>query len=210
MLHGMWPVGARDRRRGGRRPGARPRAPRGSCCGPPRCPSPRAVAAALTPVGPTLYTRGRRGRLALAVLRRVGVAGLDELVRRGALAVLLARHRRRHVEAPAATPGPRSCSSRWPPRFAVYSQRTVPVAAAMIAPLARRRRCRTSSAVVRRSVGASACVVAGGAVVALVALAVAVPHTSADPPQQPPGWTRRCARCRRAPRCSTTGTRAAT
>ena len=67
--------------------------------------------------------------------------------------------------------------------FAVYSQRTVPVAAAMLAPLAAAP---LQHLLGRRTpaVRAERLVVGGGVLAALLALAVAVPHTSADPPHQ--------------------------
>jgi hypothetical protein len=180
MLHGMWPVAlviggvavvglALDR------------APRGLLVRAAAVPVASAVVAALTPVGPRLYTEVAAVGSRSAYFAEWGspdwTSGYAAAV--GALfaVTVIAVWRRRHNDwteillvALAAA-------------FAVYSQRTVPVAAAMIAPLAAAPLqdllgCRTP--VVR----GDRLVVAGGAAVALVALALAVPHTSADPPQQ--------------------------
>jgi hypothetical protein len=64
--------------------------------------------------------------------------------------------------------------------FAAYAERTVPVGAAMLAPLAAAP---LQSLLGRRRpvVARERWVVAGGAVAALLALGLAVPHTSADP-----------------------------
>jgi hypothetical protein len=182
MLHGMWPVAlvigavavvglALDR------------APRGLVLRAAVIPVASAVAAALTPVGPQLYTAvaavGSRSRffvewgapdwtstyaLALAVLFVITAAAMwktrEHMSWTELLLVLLAAG------------------------FAVYSLRTVPVAAAMIAPLAARpvQSLLGSRPPVRRREWAA---VAGGSAAALVALAIAVPHTSADPMPQP-------------------------
>jgi hypothetical protein len=180
MLHGMWPVAlvigavavvglALDRM------------PRRLLVRAAAVPVASAVVAALTPVGPELYTAvaavGSRSQY-FAEWGSPDWTSWDF----GALALLvvltvLAMWRRRHnawteivLVALAAA-------------FAVYSERTVPVAAAMVAPLLAgplqdllgRR-----TPVDRRE----RLLVAGGAVAALVALAVAVPFTSADPPDQ--------------------------
>ena len=179
MLHGMWPVAvviggvavvglALDR------------APRGLLLRAAAVPVASAVVAALTPVGPRLYTE-----VAAVGSRSAYFAewGSPDWTSRYAAAVgalfavtVVAMWRRGHNDwteillvALAAV-------------FAVYSQRTVPVAAAMIAPLAAAP---LQSLLGRRTpaVRGERLVVAGGAAVALVALALAVPHTSADPPQ---------------------------
>ena len=139
----------------------------------------------------------------------MGVAGLDEYGEFGALAVLLvltvaAMWRR------GRNPWTEILLVALAAGFAIYSQRTVPVAAAMLAPLAAAP---LQDLLGRRPPVARAerLVVAGGALLALTALAVTVPHTSADPPGETGLDGRRlCAHCRQAPRCSTTGTRAAT
>ncbi len=181
MLHGMWPVAlaigavavvglALDR------------APRGLVLRAAVVPVASAVAAALTPVGPELYTAiaavRSRSRffvewgapdwtstyfLALAIVFVVAVAAMVKRRRSSWSEVLL-------VLLAAG--------------FAVYSLRTVPVAAAMIAPLA----AGSAQSLLgdRPAVGRREWVaVAGGSAVALLALALAVPHTSADPPHQP-------------------------
>ncbi len=102
-----------DRGRGGGRPGARPRSPGAAAAG-------RRGAGGLGgrrrshARRPEALHRGRGGRVALGLLRRVGVAGLDERVR---------RHRRGTARASPSSPcggagtttGPRSSSSRWLP-----------------------------------------------------------------------------------------------
>jgi hypothetical protein len=183
MLHGMWPVAlvigsvaviglALDR------------APRGLVLRAAAVPVASAVAAALTPVGPRLYDAvsavGSRAHffaewgapdwtstyvLALAILFVAAVVAMWKRRRNSwteTLLVLLAAG------------------------FAVYSLRTVPVAAAMIAPLAAgpvQSLFGDRPPVGRREWMA----VAGASVAALLALAIAVPHTSADPLHQP-GW----------------------
>jgi hypothetical protein len=182
MLHGMWPIGiivgvvaiagiALDR------------APRGVVLRALVVPTASAVAAALTPVGPGLYREvaavGSRSSffeewnppdytttacLTLAILLAATGVAMWKRPRNSwteVLLVLLAGG------------------------FAVYSARTVPVAAAMLVPLgsgpvqdllrAERPPAR------RREVVA----LAGGVVAALAALAVAVPHTAANPPDEP-------------------------
>jgi len=69
--------------------------------------------------------------------------------------------------------------------FAVSSWRTVPVAAMIIVPLAAAQARPRDADPDRRIARPERLLVAGGAVAALVALAVAVPHTSDDPPPQP-------------------------
>ncbi len=180
MLHGMWPVAlvigaaavvglALDR------------APRRLLVRAAVVPLASAFVATLTPVGPALYTAvaavgsrsqyfaewgspdwtgGEFGALALVL----------------ALTVLLMWRRRRNAWIEIVLVALALA-------FAVYSERTVPVAAAMVAPLLAgpaqdvlgRR-----TAVERRE----RLVVAGGAVAALVVLAVAVPFTSSDPPAE--------------------------
>jgi hypothetical protein len=183
MLHGMWPVAlavggvavlglALDR------------APRHLVLRAAVVPLASAVAAALTPVGPELYTAvvavGSRTSF-FAEWRPPDWTSLYG-VPLAALLVLTAvamwkRGRNSWTEillvALAAA-------------FAAYSQRTVPVAAAMIAPLA--------AAPVQALVGRRTPVgrreralVAGGALATLLALAVAVPHTS-DRPMARPAW----------------------
>ena len=180
MLHGMWPVAlvigatavvglALDR------------VPRRLLARAAAVPLASAAVAALTPVGPELYTAVAAVGSRAQYFAEWGSPDWTSW-QFGALALLLvltvlAMGRRRHnawteivLVALAAA-------------FAVYSERTVPVAAAMIAPLLAgplqdllgRR-----TAVDRRE----RLVVAGGVVAALVALAVAVPFTSADPPDQ--------------------------
>ncbi|HET7431423.1 MAG TPA: hypothetical protein VFJ89_07950 [Nocardioides sp.] len=177
MLHGMWPVAlivgavatvglVLDRR------------PRGVVLRAAGVTAACAVAAALTPVGPSLYAAvvnvGSRTRyfsewqtptwtswssLGFLVLLAMTLVGLWLRGRNSWTETLL-----------IALGGV----------FAAYAERTVPVAAAMLAPLA--------AAPLQSLLGARPPVpvrerwaVAGGAVAALVALGLAVPHTSADP-----------------------------
>lgn len=181
MLHGMWPVAlvigvvavvalALDRspRRLVRRAAVVPIA--------------SAAAAALTPVGPALYTAvaavGSRSRffaewgspdwtswyfLALALMFVATAFAMWRCRRASWTEVLLV----------ALAAG-----------FAVYSLRTVPVAAAMMAPLAAGP---LQGLWGRRTPPARRewATVVGGAVAALVVLAVAVPHTSGQPPHEP-------------------------
>jgi hypothetical protein len=181
MLHGMWPVAlvvgavavaglALDR------------APRRLVLRAAVVPVASAAAAAVTPVGPRLYGAvaavGSRSRffvewgspdwtstyfLALVVLFVVAVAAVWRCRSTSWTEVLLA----------LLAGG-----------FAVYSLRTVPVAAAMIAPLAAgplQSLLGERPAAGRREWAA----VAGGSALTLAALALAVPHTSADPLHQP-------------------------
>ncbi len=203
MLHGMWPVAlviggvavvglALDR------------APRGLLLRAAAVPVASAVVAALTPVGPRLYTEVAAVGSRSAYFAEWGspdwTSGYAAAV--GALfaVTVLAMWRRRHNDwteillvALAAA-------------FAIYSQRTVPVAAAMIAPLAAAP---LQDLLGRRTpvVRGERLVVAGGA-----AGRAGGPRRGRARTRRPthrsrrPGWTRRCARCRRAPRCSTTGT----
>lgn len=180
--HGMWPLGilvglvacvglALDGRARGRRLVSLLTVPLGS-----------AVAAALTPVGPRLYeavvlvsSRGdyfsewgapeATSPQSLALICVLGVTALV-LLRRGrtdwTLVLLLA------------------LAAGW----SVYSQRTVPVAAALLVPLAAGALQgligpRTAPGRVERGV------VWGGAAIALVVLGLVVPHTAAEPAPQP-------------------------
>ncbi len=142
-----------------------------------------AVAAGLTPVGPALYGQvlavGSRSQyfsewnppdwtypscMVLAVLLAVTIT---LMVRRRMatwldLALLL------------VTAG-----------FAVSSWRTVPVAAMIVVPLAAAQARPREADPARRIARPERLLVAGGAVAALLALAVAVPHTSDQPPPQP-------------------------
>ncbi|HEX3223042.1 MAG TPA: hypothetical protein VHR35_10780 [Nocardioides sp.] len=177
MLHGMWPVAliigavataglALDRRP---RPVVVRSAAATAAC---------AAAAAVTPVGPSLYGAvvnvGSRTRyfsewqpptwtswssLGFLVLLAMTLTGL------------LLRGRNSWTETLLVALGG---------VFAAYAERTVPVGAAMLAPLA--------AAPLQSLLGPRPRVparerwaVAGGAVAALVALGLAVPHTSADP-----------------------------
>jgi hypothetical protein len=180
MLHGMWPVAlvigsvavaglALDR------------LPRRVLLTAAAVPLASAVAAALTPVGPELYTAvaavGSRSQYfaewgspdwtswefgALAVLLVLTVAAMWRRGRNPWTEILL-------VALAAA--------------FAVYSERTVPVAAAMVAPILAGA---VQDLLGRRPpvVRAERLVVAGGALLALAVLAVTVPRTSADPPTE--------------------------
>jgi MYXO-CTERM domain-containing protein len=180
MLHGMWPIAvvigaaavlglALDR------------APRRLLVRAAAVPVASAVVAAVTPVGPELYPAVAAVGSRSQYFAEWGSPDWTSW-EYGALALLLvltglAMWRRRR--------------SSWlevvlvalAVAFAVYSERTVPVAAAMIAPLLAgplqdllgRR-----TPVDRRE----RLVVGGGALAALVVLAVAVPFTSADPPRE--------------------------
>ncbi|MGA8248441.1 MAG: hypothetical protein WB797_16165 [Nocardioides sp.] len=186
MLHGMWPVApvigavavvglALDR------------APRGLVLRAAVVPVASAAAAALTPVGPELYTAVAAVRSRSRFFAEWGSPDWTSTYFLALaivfVAAVLASWRRRHTS--------------WTELllvvlaggFAVYSLRTVPVAAAMIAPLAAgplQSLLGDRPAVGRREWMA----VTGGSVVALLALAIAVPHTSADPPHEP-AWADR-------------------
>ncbi len=181
MLHGMWPVGlvigvvavvglALDR------------APRRLVLRALAVPVASALVAGLTPVGPALYTAvlavGSRSSffiewnppdytspstLTLGLLLALTAVAMSKRAHNPWTEILLV------VLAGG---------------FAVYSLRTVPVAAAMIVPLAGGP---VQDLLARRTpVGRrELAVVAGGSVLALAALALAVPHTSDDPPSQP-------------------------
>jgi hypothetical protein len=181
MLHGMWPVAlviglvavaglALDR------------APRPLVLRALTVPAASAVAAALTPIGPALYPAvlavGSRSSffvewdppdytaastLTLGFLLALTATALWKRPRNSWTEILLA----------LVAGG-----------FAVYSLRTVPVAAAMVVPLAASP---VQGLLARRTPvgrGERTAVVAGS-VLALAALAVVVPHTAADPPAQP-------------------------
>src|SRR4249919_527638 len=181
MLHGMWPlavviggvavVGL-----------ALDRAPRRVVVRAAVVPVASAVVAALTPVGPELYTAVAAVGSRSQYFAEWGSPDWTSW-EYGALVVLLvltvlALWRRRH------NPWTEILLVGLAAAFAVYSERTVPVAAAMVAPLLAgplqdvlgRR-----TPVDRRERLA----VGGGALAALVILAVAVPFTSADPPAEP-------------------------
>jgi hypothetical protein len=142
-----------------------------------------AVAAALTPVGPALYPAvllvGSRGKYFAEwqptnFLRVSGVALL--LL---AAAVLLRMLRRR--TAISWTEALLVClAGGW----AVYTNRTVTVAAMMLVPLAARVYADARTPRVPRGRGESTAVVVGFAV-CLAALAVAVPRTADHPPEDP-------------------------
>jgi hypothetical protein len=181
MLHGMWPVAlvmgvvavvglTLDR------------APRRLVLRALLVPVASAVAAALTPVGPALYTAvlavGSRSSffvewdppdytaastLTLGLLLTLTATAMWKRAHNSWTEILLV------VLAGG---------------FAVYSLRTVPVAAAMVVPLAAGP---VQDLLARRTpVGrGERVVVAAGAVLALAVLAVVVPHTADDPPVQP-------------------------
>ena len=186
MVHGMWPIGiglgvvavagmAADR--------ALPRRDLGRAA---LVPLLSAVVAALTPVGPGLYGAvlgvGSRSRffsewgspsfhspscISLALMLALAV-------------VLMARHGRVRWLDVLLLLVAGAC--------AVWSWRTVPVAAMVMVPLAAvqvsltpRARLRPSPVLGRREL----CLLAAGAALALGALALAVPHTSDAPPPQP-------------------------
>jgi MYXO-CTERM domain-containing protein len=180
MLHGMWPVAvvigimavvglALDR------------VPRGLLVRAGVIPLASAVVAALTPVGPELYTAVAAVGSRSQYFAEWGspdwtsweFGALTALL---VLTVLAMWRRRRNAWTEILLVGLAA-------GFAVYSQRTVPVAAAMSAPLLAGP---LQGLLGRRTpVGRrERVVVAGGALAALVALAVAVPYTSADPPHQ--------------------------
>ena len=181
MLHGMWPVGlvigvvavaglALDG------------APRRLVLRGAVVPVASAVAAALTPVGPAVY-----GAVAAVGSRSSFFAEWDPPDWTTPPCLALAA-----LFGLAAVAMWRRGRSSWTEialvllagALAVWSARTVPVAAALLLPVAAgpvqgllgRR-----TPVTRRETAA----VLGGAVLTLVALAVAVPHTSSHPPAQP-------------------------
>jgi hypothetical protein len=183
MLHGMWPIAlvvgvvavtglALDR------------APRRLVLRALAVPLGSALAAALTPVGPALYTAvlAVGSRSSFFVEWNPPDYTSPSTLTVGLLLALttVAMWQRGH------NPWTEILLVLLAGGFAVYSLRTVPVAAAMIAPLAGgpvqglldRR-----TPVGRREVA----VLAGGAVLALAALAVTVPHT-ADRPLAQPAW----------------------
>ncbi len=180
MLHGMWPVAlviggvavvglALDR------------LPRRVLLSAAAVPLASAVAAALTPVGPELYTAVAAVGSRSQYFAEWGSPDWTSW-EFGALAVLLvltvlAFWRRRQ------NPWTEILLVGLAAAFAVYSERTVPVAAAMVAPLLAGA---VQDLVGRRPpvVPAERLVVAGGALLALAVLAVTVPHTSADPPTE--------------------------
>ena len=182
MLHGMWPVAlvigaaavlglALDR------------APRRLLVRAAAVPVASAVVAALTPVGPELYTAVAAVGSRSQYFAEWGSPDWTSW-EYGALALLLvltglAMWRRRR------NPWTEVVLVALAVAFAVYSERTVPVAAAMIAPLLAGPLQDLARAAVRRSTGASGSSCGGGALAALVVLAVAVPFTSADPPAEP-------------------------
>jgi hypothetical protein len=181
MLHGMWPVApligvvavaglALDR------------APRRLVLRALAVPVASAVAAGLTPVGPALYT----AVLALGSRSSFFVEWDPPDYTTGpsmTLALLLAL---------TATAMWKRAHNSWTEillllvagGFAVYSLRTVPVAAAMVVPLGAGP---LQDLLARRTpVGrGERTVVAASSVLALAVLAVVVPHTAADPPAQP-------------------------
>jgi hypothetical protein len=177
MLHGMWPValviGAvatvgllLDRR------------PRAVVLRSAGVTAACAIAAALTPVGPSLYGAvldvGSRARYFAEWLPPTWTSwsSIGFIVLFAAtLAGLWLRGSNTWTETLLVALGG---------VFAAYADRTVPVAAAMLAPLAAAP---LQSLLGRRSpvVARERWAVAGGAVVALLALGMAVPHTSADP-----------------------------
>jgi hypothetical protein len=180
-VHGMWPIGLviglvavvglwLDR------------APRRSVLRALAIPVGSAVAAAATPVGPALYgavvavsTRSsyfiewdppdwtKPPELALAALFAITVTTMSKRQRNSWTEIVL-------VLLAAG--------------LAVYSLRTVPLAAALLVPVAAGA---LQGLVGRRADGTrrELVTVVGGAVLALVALGIAVPHTSADLPDDP-------------------------
>ena len=181
MLHGMWPVAlvigaaavlglALDR------------APRRLLVRAAVVPVASAVVAALTPVGPELYTAVAAVGSRSQYFAEWGSPDWTSW-EYGALALLLvltglAMWRRRR------NPWTEVVLVALALAFAVYSERTVPVAAAMIAPLLAGP---LQDLLGRRTPAdrRERLVVGGGALAALVVLAVAVPFTSADPPEEP-------------------------
>ena len=154
MCHGMWPVGIVigvvalvGHRRGPRRS-----APPAARAWPPsrwRV----AVAAALTPVGPRLYPAVLARQRPRAVLRRVAAAGLHRRRRRRPAAPDRCRG------GPHGPPGHRSPLDRdrsvgLAVGWALYSTRTVAVAAAMLVPIAAQVLLRVAAAAPRRPAAA--------------------------------------------------------
>jgi hypothetical protein len=177
MLHGMWPVAliigavATVGLLLDRRPRAVVLRSAGVTVG-------SAVAAAVTPVGPSLYgavlTVGSRAHYFAEWLPPTWTSwsSLGFIVLFAAtLAGLWLRGANTWTETLLVALGG---------VFAAYAERTVPVGAAMLAPLAAAP---LQSLLGRRRpvVARERWAVAGGAVAALVALGLAVPHTSADP-----------------------------
>src|SRR3954447_2005783 len=179
MLHGMWPVAlviggvavvglALDR------------VPRPLLVRAAAVPVASAVVAALTPVGPELYTAVAAVGSRSQYFAEWGspdwtswyAAALAALL----VATVVAMWKRRHNDWTEILLVGLAAA------FAVYSQRTVPVSAAMLAPLPAAP---LPHLLGRRTaeVRGERLVVGGGVVAALLALLVAVPHTSADPPQ---------------------------
>jgi RsiW-degrading membrane proteinase PrsW (M82 family) len=181
MLHGMWPVAlvigfvavaglALDR------------APLRLVLRALAVPLVSGVAAALTPVGPALYTAvlavGSRSSFFVEWdppdYTTVSTLTLGLLLALTAAAMWRRAHNPWTEVLLVALAG----------GFAVYSLRTVPVAAAMVVPLAAGP---VQDLFTRRTpVGRrERVVVTGGAVLALAVLAVVVPHTADDPPTEP-------------------------
>jgi hypothetical protein len=181
MLHGMWPVAlvigvvavvglALDR------------APRRLVLRALAVPLASAVAAGLTPVGPALYTAvlAVGSRSSFFVEWNPPDYTTSSTLTLGLLLVL------------TATAMWKRAHNSWTEillvvlagGFAVYSLRTVPVAAAMVVPLAAGP---VQDLLARRTpVGrGERVVVVAGSLLALAALAVAVPHTADDLPTQP-------------------------
>jgi hypothetical protein len=181
MVHGMWPVAllvsalatvglALDRR------------PRGTVVRAAAVTAASAVAAALTPVGPSLYgavvTVGAR-RSYFAEWLPPSWADPQSLTFAALLAATLIAMWRRGRNTWTET-----FLIALAGVFAAYADRTVPVGAAMLAPLA--------AAPLQALFGprtrvqrAERWAVGGGALAALVALALVVPHTSDQPPAMP-------------------------
>jgi hypothetical protein len=181
MLHGMWPVAlmvgaaatvglALDRR------------PRGTVLRAAAVTAASAVAAAVTPVGPALYgaviTVGAR-RSYFAEWLPPSWIDPQSLTFAALLAVTLVAMWRRGRNTWTET-----FLVALAGVFAAYADRTVPVGAAMLAPLV--------AAPLQALLGPRPRVerverwaVGGGAVAALVALALLVPHTSSQPPTLP-------------------------
>ena len=168
---------------------------------------------ALTPVGPRAVLGGAGGELAEPVLRGVAAAGLHRRQ----------RHRAAGPVRPSSSSGSRagrrssrgpSCSSCcWRAGSAVYTNRTVMRGGRDARPLRRRGHPGGAARAAARCLAWSELSVLGAAVVCLAVLAILVPRTADQPPGPPtyPDWLSDSRRsCRPAPRCSTTGARAAT